>query len=402
MNYLENNLWFPYFSIKDEVFPIKVSSAKGSCLFLENGRVLVDGIASWWAMCHGYNHPNIIDAIHMQSSKLCHVMFGGILHDMAVLASSKLVNFVNFEEENSLQRAFFSDSGSTAVEVGVKMALQYFFETGKGEKNHIIYFENGYHGETFGALSFSHSMHSSFPALQNRILMKIPENEEEFIAFEKFIEENKQKIAGAIIEPILQGAGGMKIFESTHIKRLWNGFKKAEILIIADECATGFYRLKSRFAFWEVGITPDILILGKALTGGHLPLATTIAKEFIFQGICKESRFFHGPTFMANPTALACVLASLELFEKEDYSLKVAKIEEILRQKFPVARIKGAVCAFEISKETNLKIKKAVSLNETKSFLRPFANVLYTMPPLVISEEELEIVLEDMKFFANQ
>ena len=393
MNYLENNIWFPYFSIQDGIPPIKVISASGVRLKLEGGKELVDGVSSWWAMCHGYNHPYIIQAIKKQLETISHVMIGGIVHDALLQASERLVKFVSGKE---LSRAFFSDSGSTAVEVGVKMAIQYFFETGRKEKNKIIYFEDGYHGETFGALSFSHSMHSLFPFLPNRILCKIPTTEKEFVQFEEFVEKEKSCIAGAIIEPLMQGAGGMNFFEPKQINRLWGILQKANILVIADECATGFYRLGSRFAFWKVGLEPDILILGKALTGGHLPLAVTIAKEWIFEGICRENRFFHGPTFMANPACLSSLIASLDLFESEDYEEKVLKIEDILKQRLPNWKIMGAVCAFKITKERNLEIKKAVASGKTRSFLRPFGQTLYTTPPLVINEDDLNIIIDDL------
>jgi adenosylmethionine-8-amino-7-oxononanoate aminotransferase len=398
MNYLASNIWYPYFSLSDGIPPIHIKSASGVRLTLANGRELVDGISSWWAMCHGYSHPYIIEQIKKQLEVLPHVMFGGIVHDKALELSSKLIQFLKTKE---LTKVFYSDSGSTAVEVGIKMAIQYFFETGEKAKNKIIYFEDGYHGETLGALSFSHSTHSLFPSLDNKILLKIPTTEEEFKEFEIFLQNNSHIIAGAIMEPLMQGAGGMKFFSLQNIKQLWMLLKKYKVLIIADECATGFYRLGSRFAFFEIGIEPDILVLGKALTGGHLPLALTVAKEFIFKGICGKSRFFHGPTFMANPVALASAIASIELFEKEDYKAKVVKIETIFKRELPFenARIKGAVCAFDIAKEVNLKVKEYVACGQSKSFLRPFGTTLYATPPLIIEEEDLKIIIADLKCF---
>ena len=396
MNYLGGNIWFPYFSCADEVLPIKVKSAKGVRLILENGRELIDGISSWWAMCHGYSHPYIIQKMQKQMEVLPHVMFGGIVHDASLEHSSKLIKFLEAKE---LCKIFYSDSGSTAVEVAIKMAIQCFYETGRKEKNKIIYFKDGYHGETLGALSFSHSMHSLFPSLQNKILLEIPQTEDEWSIFESFLQQNHTSIAGAIIEPLMQGAGGMKFFSASVIKKLWLLCTKYNILNIADECATGFYRIGYKFAFHEIGIEPDILILGKALTGGHVPLALTIAKEFIFEMICKKSRFFHGPTFMANPICLSASIASIELFEKEDYSLKVKKIEQIFKTEFANydAKIKGAVCAFNISKDLNLQIKKAVYLGKTNSFLRPFGASLYTTPPLIIEERDLKTIISDIK-----
>lgn len=388
-----NNLWFPYFSLKDDILPLKVKTAKESKLFLENGKVLIDGISSWWSVCHGYQHPFIVERIVKQVETLSHVMFGGIVHEPAQELSEKLIKFL---ESRELSRVFFSDSGSTAVEVGMKMAIQFHYEAGKSLKNHILYFENGYHGETFGALSVSDSMHSSFPKLQETICTKIPSTEEEFQSFESFLSENANKLAGAIIEPILQGAGGMKIHSPENIKKLWEILKKNDILVIADECATGFYRLGTKFAFTQIGIEPDILILGKALTGGYIPFAATIAKEFIFQGICKKSRFPHGPTFMANPVACAAAIASLALFEKEDYTSKVQSISKTFKENLPEGKNIGAVWALDISLEKNLEIKKCVSEGKTKSFLRPFGTTFYLMPPLTISPEELLILIEEV------
>ncbi len=398
MSYLENNIWYPYFSLTDGILPIHIKSASGVRLTLKNGEELIDGISSWWAMCHGYSHPYIIEQIKKQLEVMPHVMFGGIVHDKALELSSKLIKFLNTKD---LTKVFYSDSGSTAIEVAIKMAIQYFFEIDKKEKNKIIYFEDGYHGETLGALSFSHSMHSLFPSLDNKILCKIPTTEEEFKDFEIFLQNNSHNVAGAIMEPLMQGAGGMKFFSPQNIKRLWMLLQEYKVLIIADECATGFYRLGKRFAFFEIGTEPDILVLGKALTGGHLPLALTVAKQFIFEGICHKSRFFHGPTFMANPVALASAIASIELFEKEDYEAKIARIEKIFKRELPFenVRIKGAVCAFDVSKEANLEVKKAVASGKTKSFLRPFGTTLYSTPPLIIKEDDLKIIIEDLKCF---
>ena len=390
------NTWFPYFSLADDVSPLKVVSAKGSKLILENGKELVDGISSWWSVCHGYQNPFIISKMEEQLKTLSHVMFGGITHSPAEELSAKLISFLEAKE---LSRVFFSDSGSTAVEVAMKMVIQFWHESGMPEKNHILYFEDGYHGETFAALSVSDSMQTSFPKIKETILTKIPNNDAEFQEFETLIAKESHKLAGAIIEPILQGAGGMKIHKPKIIKRIWEILQKYNVLIIADECATGFYRLGTKFAFKQVGLEPDILILGKALTAGYIPFAATIAKEFIFQGICEKSRFLHGPTFMANPLCCSAAIASLELFEAGDYSLKVKEISQFFSKNLPKGRTIGAVCAFDIHKKQNLEIKKAVSMGETESFIRPFGETLYLMPPLTISENELEVLAKDILRF---
>jgi adenosylmethionine-8-amino-7-oxononanoate aminotransferase len=390
------NTWFPYFSLADDISPLKVVSAKGSKLILENGKELVDGISSWWSVCHGYQNPFIISKMEEQLNTLSHIMFGGITHSPAEELSAKLISFLDTKE---LSRVFFSDSGSTAVEVAMKMAIQFWYEKEMPDKNHILYFEDGYHGETFAALSVSDSMQTSFPKIKETILTKIPNNDVEFQEFETLIAKENHKLAGAIIEPILQGAGGMKIHKPEIITRIWEILQKYKVLIIADECATGFYRLGTKFAFKQVGLEPDILILGKALTAGYIPFAATIAKEFIFQGICKESRFLHGPTFMANPLCCSAAIASLELFEAKDYSLKVNEISQFFSKNLPKGRIIGAVCAFDIPKKQNLEIKKAVAMGETESFIRPFGEIVYLMPPLTISENELEVLAKDILRF---
>lgn len=394
------NLWLPYFSLKDETLPLKVKSAKGCEITLENGKVLVDAISSWWAVCHGYLHPHIVERLVKQAETLPHIMLGGLLHEPALEFSHKLIKFLETQE---LSRVFFSDSGSTAVEVALKMAIQFFRETGRPEKNKIIYFEEGYHGETFGALSVSHSVHSFFPPITNTILRKIPETEEEFVVFEEFLNEKHKDIAGSIIEPLLQGAGGMKFHEPAKILKLWQLLKKYDVLVIADECATGFYRTGEKFAFKKIGLEPDILILGKALTAGYVPFAATVAKEFIFEGICRKNRFFHGPTFMGNPLACSAAIASLELFEKEDYSVKVALIESFFAKEFKSyeGRVMGAVCAFDITLKQNLELKKKVANGLTNSFLRPFGTTLYSIPPLIINNKELEVIAEDIKLFLS-
>lgn len=394
-----NNLWFPYFSLKENILPLKVKAALGSKLILENGRELVDGVASWWSVCHGYSNPYIISKMKRQLETLSHVMFAGLVHGPAEELSEKLINFIDAKE---LSRVFFSDSGSTAVEVAIKMAIQFFHAQGLGGKNKIVYFKDGYHGETLGALSLSESTHSLFPSIASKVCFKIPETLEEFAEFESSIAENKDEIACGIIEPMLQGAGGMIISEPERILKIWQIFRKYNILIIADECATGFYRLGEKFAFKKVGMVPDILVLGKALTAGYIPFAATIAGEFIFREICTEGRFFHGPTFMANPLAASAAIASIEIFEKEDYGQKVAIIESFFRDSFKDydAKVIGAVCVLGITRERMLEIRRIIAEGKTDAFLRPFGSILYSMPPLNITKDDLEVIASDMKKLA--
>lgn len=396
------NLWPPYFSLKDNIPSLKVKGANGSKIFLESGKILIDGISSWWSVCHGYMHPHIIYCMQRQLEKMPHIMFGGISHAPAEELSQKLINFI---EEPSLTRVFFSDSGSTAVEAGLKMALQIFYQQNKPEKKNILYFKNGYHGDTIGALSVSESLgttsHEIFPGLTNKICFAVPSSENELEEFRIKIESVADKVACCIIEPILQAAGGMILTDPALLTKVWNILRKNKILIIADECATGFYRLGEKFAFKKIGIAPDILILGKALTAGYIPFAATIATEYIFQEICRKNRFYHGPTFMANPLACSAAIASIEIFMKENYKEKVSSIEKFFSKFFKdnENRILGGTCSFDIPSEKVMQIRKYVALEKTNSFLRPFGNILYAMPPLNIPEQDLKIICNDIKSF---
>jgi adenosylmethionine-8-amino-7-oxononanoate aminotransferase len=328
------HVWLPYCQMQVAPPPLPVVGAHGCRIVLADGRELIDGIASWWCMCHGYNHPHILDRVARQLATLPHVMFGGLAHEQALVLASRLTAMA----PSGLTRVFFADSGSIAVEVALKIALQYWRNTGRTEKDRFLCFRNGYHGDTFGAMSVSDpekSMHKAFQhALMPQYVVDIPGGATAMAALEAFLAGVAHQVAAMIIEPLVQGAGGMRFHRGETLAALHALARKYEILFIADEIATGFWRTGNRFACEEAGISPDILCLGKALTGGTITLGATLAREEVFEAFLSDDWDFalmHGPTFMANPLACAAANASLDLFEREPRAEQVKAIEVGLR-----------------------------------------------------------------------
>jgi adenosylmethionine-8-amino-7-oxononanoate aminotransferase len=394
------NIWLPYTQMKGATLPLPVKKTKGVYIYLEDGRKLLDGIASWWSAAHGYNHPHIEKAMHRQLRTMPHIMFGGLAHKPAYQLAGRLCELA------AMQRVFFSDSGSTAVEVALKMAVQYQLNQGQRNKVKIISFKNAYHGDTIGAMSIcdpADSMHHKFAGLlPQNLIHKIPENEADFIEFDKFLTKAKKQSAAIIIEPLVQAAGGIQFHSAKTLQRLFDLSKKHGLFFIVDECATGFYRTGKLFAHQEAGIKPDIIILGKALTGGAVGLAATITSKEVFDGFLSEKQedaFMHGPTFMANPLACSAANASLDLFEKTDMENRVAQIEQILKAELSKCtnfknvknvRVKGAIGVVEMKKLTHsdredLKAKFLAA----NLWLRPFGNLIYIMPAFTIKDKEL-------------
>ncbi|NBX29197.1 adenosylmethionine--8-amino-7-oxononanoate transaminase [bacterium] len=288
-----------------------VVGTEGCRIRLEDGRELVDGVSSWWSACHGYNHPHIRERIEAQLDALPHVMFGGLVHEPALTLAQRLCAMTG------MSRVFFSDSGSVAVEVALKMALQYWRNTGKPQKDRFLCFNHGYHGDTLGAMSVSdpeRGMHKAFRnAVIKQFVVDVPADEYAFQELDAVLTSLGHTIAGLIIEPLVQGAGGMKFHSADVLAELHKLAHKHQLLFIADEIATGFYRTGTRFACEEAGIVPDILCLGKALTGGTLPMGATLASAAVFEAFYSddaEAAFMHGPTYMANPLACAAAHAS--------------------------------------------------------------------------------------------
>ncbi len=407
-------MWLPYTQMLNHLPQIPVIGASGSEIFLADGRSLVDGIASWWSVAHGYQHPHIIQAMQKQLNSLSHIMLAGFRCEETYRLAARLCDF------SKMNKVFFSDSGSTAIEVAMKIAWQFFINRQKLSKRKFISFQNSYHGDTTGAMSLADlnsGMHKKFSnlLLQN-FCQKLPQNQNELDDFSRFLVKNHQKIAGIFIEPMVQCAGGMKFGKIKILQEIALLAKHHQILLIADECATGFYRTGKKFAFNYAKITPDILTLGKALTGGMIGLAATLVNEEIYQGFLGNSldlALMHGPTFMGNPLACSAANASLDLFDREFYENKAQDIEkefclglDSLKSKAGIVelRVLGAIAVIEIEEKLSGwdKIKKVrKEILEGNVFLRPFGNCIYAMPPLNISKKHLKEVIEAMKLVAK-
>jgi adenosylmethionine-8-amino-7-oxononanoate aminotransferase len=399
-----NHIWLPYTQMKNHLPQLEVESAKGSKIFLKNGKELIDGISSWWSVSHGYQHPHIVSAITRQAKKLCHVMLAGCANDETYELSHRLCKFAEMD------RVFFSDSGSTAVEVAMKMAWQFHINARNPEKVKFVSFKNSYHGDTTGAMSLadlSGGMHKKFEKiLLENISLNLPKTAKDLEKFDQFLEKNKNKIAGIFVEPLVQCAGGMKFYDPKILSEIFRISKKHQIIFIADECAVGFYRTGKKFAFNHAKITPDILILGKALTGGTMTLAATLVKKDIFNkfsGNTLDIALMHGPTFMGNALACSAANASLDLFEKIDYEKKTAEIAKFLTKELEKCRdlknvkdvrILGAIGVIEIKTNWEEIIKLRKKFIKAGVFLRPFADVIYVMPPLNISKKDLKNITD--------
>lgn len=397
----KKHIWHPYSQAKTAKPPMQIVDAEGSIIKLQDGRELVDGIASWWSMCHGYKHPHIIDKMENQLRQLPHIMFAGFAHEPAYLLAKRLADML----PAPLERVFFADSGSVSVEIALKMAVQYWRNIGERHRNRFVSFKNCYHGDTMGAMSLAdseHSMHKAFHEyMPMQFVLDLPNDEYSFAEFDDILKKNKKQIAAVIIEPLVQAAGGMKFHGADILAEIYHITKKHEILFIADEMATGFGRTGYMFAFQEAGIVPDILCIGKALTGGYITLAATIATTDIFDafyGDELEKAFMHGPTYMANPLACSAANASLDLFQQEPRLAQVAHIEcmfeeflSSLKHKEQVidVRVKGAIGVVELDANWDYIFALRSKFTEYGVYLRPFGNVLYIMPPFTITDCEL-------------
>lgn len=415
---LQRHLWRPYAQMQTDALPQKVVRTEGVRLYLEDGRELIDGISSWWTACHGYNQPHILAAVAAQLQQMPHVMFGGLTHDPAVTLAEKLVAIA----PRGLKRVFYSDSGSTAVEVAMKMALQYWQNQGKPKKDKFICFRGGYHGDTFGAMSVSNpeeSMHKAFRSnVSKQLVLDIPADEYAFAEFQEMLEGIGNMAAGVIIEPLVQGAEGMHFHSADVLAAIYRTAKDNNILFIADEVATGFGRTGSLFACSEAGITPDIMCVGKALTGGVVPLAATLTTEAVFEAFLSdnpERALMHGPTYMANPLACAAGIASIELFDRENRLEQVEAIEMQLRAELAPCRliegvrdvrVKGAIGVVEMEAKTLDKNWLRAEFIKRGAWIRPLKNLIYLMPPFIISNNDLrcltQAVQEVITNYANK
>lgn len=391
-----NHLWLPYTQHKTAAPPLQVVDANGCKIILSDGRKLLDGVSNWWTACHGHKHPHLLTALHAQAEHLPHVMFAGLVHEQAQTLSQRLAKLTQ------LPRVFFSDSGSVAVEIAMKMAVQFWRNKNpNSKKQKFLHFTNSYHGDTMGAMSvsdtgFDKPYYGHFP-LQFKV--DIPLDELAFNDLEQLIDISHSQLAGVIIEPLVQAAGGMKFHSPDILAEIHRVCKKFDLLFIADEIATGFGRTGYMFASQEAGILSDIMCIGKALGGGITTISATCASAQVFEGFLHDEfshAFMHGPTYMANPIACAVANAGLDLFESEPRLQQVQQIEEWLqaaleplRTHANVAdiRIKGALGVVELQ-QANVPELRA-KLVEQGAWLRPFGNIIYIAPPFTISQNEL-------------
>ena len=397
-----DRLWLPYTQMKTASPPLEVVATHGSRIVLADGRELIDGIASWWTACHGYNHPHIRAAVERQLSRLPHVMFGGLVHEPALRLAQRLAGLF---APADLDRVFFSESGSVAVEVALKMAVQYWRNRGVRTRRRILSFHGAYHGDTSGAMAVSDphdSMHAAFRGLlPQQIAVDLPIDEASAEAFAALLAERADEIAAIIVEPLVQGAGGMRFHDARVLRTLRAAADRYDILLIFDEIFTGFGRTGGTlFAFQAAGVVPDIVTIAKALTGGTLPLAATVARERVFQAFWSDDpahALMHGPTFMANALACAAANASLDLFEREPRLDQVATIAGALRRGLEPCRnlagvkdvrVLGAIGAVELDRIENLNALRQRFIAEGV-FIRPFGSVVYLTPAFTIAEDEL-------------
>ena len=395
------HVWLPYTQMKTARPPLPVVATEGTQIRLADGRALIDGIASWWTACHGYNHPYIREAVTRQLAAMPHVMFGGLAHEPALTLARRLAALL----PGDLDHVFFSDSGSVAVEVALKMAVQYWINRGVRGRTKFIAFTGGYHGDTTGAMAVCdphEGMHTLFAGLlPQQIVVDLPTDAEREAALDTLLAARADGIAGIIVEPLVQGAGGMLFHDAVTLKRLRALADKYDLLLIFDEIFTGFGRTGAMFACEEAGVTPDIVTLSKALTGGTLPLAATVATRKVFdafQSDDPQAALMHGPTFMANALACAAANASLDLFEREPRLHQVTNIAKRLEQGLGACRglpgvrdvrVKGAIGVVEMARIDDADALRARFVEEGV-FIRPFGNIIYLAPAFTIAPDELD------------
>lgn len=405
------HVWHPYAAMPNlyPVFPVE--SAQGVHIRLMDGRSLVDGVSSWWTCIHGYNHPRLNQAAHAQIDRMSHVMFGGLTHQPAVDLAQKLIALT----PAPLQQVFFCDSGSVAVEVAMKMAIQYWYNRGLPQKQKFLTIRNGYHGDTFAAMSACdpvNGMHHLFrDMLTPQYFAEAPQvrfdqawQEQDIAGFAALLETHCDRIAAAIFEPVVQNAGGMRFYHPEYVRQAKVLCEKYDVLLILDEIATGFGRTGEMFACDYAGICPDILCVGKALTGGFMSLAATLTTPAISEGFAagEVGVFMHGPTFMANPLACAVAVENLTLLESYDWRSTIRAIESQLNAELAPCRdlaavkdvrVLGAIGVVELHEPVDMAVIQPRFVEEGV-WLRPFGRLIYTMPPYIIQPAELTAITQ--------
>jgi adenosylmethionine-8-amino-7-oxononanoate aminotransferase len=399
------HIWRPYCQMKTAEPPLPVVATQGAQITLADGRGLIDGIASWWTACHGYNHPVIAASVQTQLAIMPHVMFGGLVHEPALRLAARLCALV----PGGFERAFFSDSGSVAVEVALKMAAQYWLNKDYPGRTKFVAFKGAYHGDTFGTMAVcdpDEGMHGLFKGLLHQnLILDLPRDSETRLLFDTLVAQHADELAGIIVEPLVQGAGGMLFHDAEVLQHIRKVADHYGLPLIFDEIFTGFGRTGTMFAFETAGVVPDILCLGKALTGGTMTLAATLARPHIVEAFWSDdpqAALMHGPTYMANPLACAAANASLDLFESEPRLAQVAAIEKALThglapcrdfEHVADVRVKGAIGVVEFGKRLDIEAIKRRFV-ELGVFIRPFGQIVYLTPAFTISHDELRQLTE--------
>ena len=407
----QRHIWHPYSTLIDRAEMYPVQQTEGCQIVLSDGRRLVDGMASWWSVIHGYNHATLTAAGRRQLESMPHIMFGGLTHQPAIDLCRTLVEMTATE----LETVFLSDSGSVSVEVAIKMAIQFWYSLGKPKKQRLLTVRGGYHGDTFAAMSIcdpDKGMHSTFQGIlpkqffapAPRITFDEPWQEDDITELAKQLEHHHSEIAAVILEPIVQGAGGMRFYSPHYLTELRTLCDRFGVLLIFDEIATGFGRTGKLFAYGHSNVVPDILCVGKALTGGYLSLAATLTSRQIADGISQLGKgvFMHGPTFMGNPLATAIANASLGILQTGRWQMDVDRIERGLtigladcRNDASVkdVRVLGAIGVVELHQPVDMRTVQPRFV-DLGVWVRPFGNLIYTMPPYIISDQELQQVVD--------
>lgn len=398
------HIWQPYAQMKTATPPLPVVRSHGSRLELADGRQLIDGVASWWTACHGYNHPHIAQAVRAQLDAMPHVMFGGLTHEPALTLARRLAALLG----PGLDRVFYTDSGSVAVEVAMKMAVQFWLNQGERGRSRFLAFRGGYHGDTFGTMAVcdpDEGMHSLFRGmLAEHDIVDLPRDDAAMARLDAFLETRGPQLAGILVEPLVQGAGGMLLHDPEVLRRLRRLADRHGLLLIFDEIFTGFGRTGTLFAFEQAGIRPDIITLSKALTGGTLPLAATVASSRVFDAFWSDDpshALMHGPTFMGNALACAAANASLDLFESEPRLAQARALSTALAAGLAPCRelawvrdvrVLGAIGVVELDRIDDRESLKR-RLVEAGVWVRPFGNVVYLTPALTITPDELDTLM---------